>query len=333
GVRHLITPQNLNELGLTWDALQTFLAADGLKVDGQSPDGISINESIFGNYSGPSASTLGWMAYLNVGEPLIEERSNIIQPPADVLSTRVYVNRSGEARSFDESVEFSISNTISWSLEGTAQLTFGGSASAALTVKLQQSLESSLANTTSNTHIEHNHPEEEGTEDQSKTAQTVTTTTTNTGTGSATGTAEVFAQLMLGITGSASGSLTTSWTSSSSLSGLIVPGRVETMVTQRRQVRQFIYELPIDVAGYVALHYPNPVPVTDVPPQSPTPETSNVIAHNLAALGNLLPAGQPYRSLGIVETVSALNVEHSVFATEPLYPVPDGLNIARPHYL
>ncbi|AUH52234.1 hypothetical protein CXB49_16145 [Chromobacterium sp. ATCC 53434] len=334
GVRHLITAQNLVELGLTWDALQTFLAADGLKVDGQSPDGISINESIFGNYSGPNASTLGWMAYLNVGEPLIEERSNIIQPPADVLSTRVYANRSGETRSFKDAIKFTVSNTISWSLAGTAQLTFGGRASAELEEELQASLASSLANVTSTTHIDIHHPKGVGHDDESQTEQTVTTTTTETGTGSAKGTAAEFAQLLLGITGSVSGSLTTSWSSASSLSGdIAAANRVETMVTQRRQIRQFIYELPIDFAGYVALHYPNPVPVTDAPPQSPTPATSNVIAHNLAALGNLLPAGRPYRSLGIAETVSDLNVEHTVFATEPLAPVPDGLNIARPHYL
>ncbi|WP_239161223.1 hypothetical protein [Chromobacterium violaceum] len=89
GIRHLLTPQNLVELGLDWPTLQAFLAAPGLQINGQSPDGISINEPIFGNYSGPSAAALGWMAYMNVGEPLIEERANITQPPADVLSTRV----------------------------------------------------------------------------------------------------------------------------------------------------------------------------------------------------------------------------------------------------
>ncbi|MBV8603086.1 MAG: hypothetical protein JO224_00220 [Pelomonas sp.] len=334
GVRHLLTTQNLAELGVTWDSLQTFLASPYLQINGQSPDGISINESTFGDYSGPTAAALGWMAYMNVGEPLIEVRADIVQPPADVLSSRVYVNRSGESRAFDESIDFTISNTISWTLQATAQLTFGGRASAALTVELQKSLESSLARTTSTTHIEHNHPNGDGTEDQSMTATTTTTTTTDTGTGSATGTAEEFAQLMLGITGSVGGSLTTSWTSRSSLSGGIVAnGRVETMATQRRQIRQFIYTLPIDVAGYVALHYAQPVPVGDSPPQAASSTEVNVIARNIAMLNNLLPAGQSYLSKGIAETVSTLAVEHTVFATEMVYPVAGDLNQDRPHYL
>ncbi|MCG1020023.1 hypothetical protein, partial [Mycetohabitans sp. B4] len=88
GVRHLITTQNLAELGLDWPTLQTFLASPSLKINDQSPDGISINESTFGNYSGPTASQLGWLLYMNVGQPEIEQRANIIQPPADVLSIR-----------------------------------------------------------------------------------------------------------------------------------------------------------------------------------------------------------------------------------------------------
>ncbi|WP_434629695.1 hypothetical protein [Chromobacterium sp. CV08] len=334
GIRHLLTPQNLIELGLTWEALQTFLAAENLKIDGQSPDGISINESVFGNYSGPNAATLGWMAYLNVGEPLIEERADVIQPPADILSTRVYANRSGEARQFSESVEFAISNTISWSLAGTANLTFGGRANAVLTAQLQESLANSLANTTSNTHIQHDHPDNEGSEDQSQTAQTTTATTATTATGSSSGTGEVFAHLLLGITGAVSGSVTTGWASNSSLSGNIAAtSRVETMVSQRRQVKQYIYELPINVAGYIALHYPEPVPVGDTPPQAASTEKVNVIARNISRLNNLLPAGKAYRSKGIAETVSSLDVEHTVFATEPIYAANNELSIKRPHYL
>ncbi|SUX35482.1 hypothetical protein [Chromobacterium violaceum] len=334
GVRHLLTPQNLAELGLDWPTLQAFLASPSLQINGQSPDGISINESIFGNYSGPSAAVLGWMAYMNVGEPLIEERANVIQPPADTLSTRVYANRSGDPRSFNESVQFTVSNTINWSLEGTAQLTFGGKASAAMTVQLQQSLASSLAQMTANTHIQHNHRDNVGTEDQSLTATTTTNTVTETGTGSATGTGEEFAQLMLGITGAVGGSLTTSWTSNSSVSGSVAAAsRVETMVTQRRQIRQYIYQLPIDVAGYVALHYPLPVPVGDSPPQAPSTAKVNVIARNISSLSNLLPAGQSYRSTGMAETVSALAVEHTVFASEPISAANNALSIDRPHFL
>ncbi|WP_225547727.1 hypothetical protein [Chromobacterium violaceum] len=334
GIRHLLTPQNLVELGLDWPTLQAFLATPGLQINGQSPDGISINESIFGNYSGPSAAALGWMAYMNVGEPLIEERANITQPPADVLSTRVYVNQSGSPTSFNDEIDFTVSNTFNWSLKGTAQLTFGGSASAAMAVELQQRLESSLARTTANTHIQHNHAHDVGTEDRHETETVTTNTTTETGTGSATGTGEVDAELLLGITGAVSGSLMTSWVSNSAISGdIAAASRVETMVTQRRQIRQYIYQLPIDVAGYVALHYPLPVPVGDSPPQAPSTAKVNVIARNISSLSNLLPAGQSYRSTGMAETVSALAVEHTVFASEPISAANSALSIDRPHFL
>ncbi|WP_239161222.1 hypothetical protein [Chromobacterium violaceum] len=117
------------------------------------------------------------------------------------------MNQSGSPTSFNDEIDFTVSNTFNWSLEGTAQLTFGGSASAAMTVELQQSLASSLAQTMANTHIDHNHQNDVGTEDRHETETVTTNTTTETGTGSATGTGEVDAQLLLGITGSVSGSL------------------------------------------------------------------------------------------------------------------------------
>lgn len=346
GVRHLITTQNLAELGLDWPTLQTFLASPSLKINDQSPDGISINESTFGNYSGPTASQLGWLLYMNVGQPEIEQRANIIQPPADVLSIRTYANRSGDTRTFNESIGFTVSNTFSWSLQGTAQLTFGGSATASMTAQLQKSLASSFAlmdsstHTTSNTHINHNHEDNIGTEDQSQTSdasqtqQTTTATDTITGTGSATGTGKVDAQLMLGITGSISGSLTTSWTSTSSLSGDIVGNsQVQTIATQRRQVQQYTYTLPVTTAGFVALHYPEPVPVGDTPPQDPSQEKVNVIARNVAYLNNLRPTGQPFLVKGLAETVSALEVDHAVFAADPINAANSALNIKQPRYL
>jgi len=334
GIRHLVTAQNLAELSLDWTALQTFLASPSLQINGQSPDGISINESTFGNYSGPTAAALGWMAYLNIGEPEIEQRANIIQPAADVLSTRTYANRSGDTRTFTDSIEFAISNTFSWSLEATAQLTFGGSATAEMTVELQKSLANSLASTTSATHIIHNHPDDIGTQDNSETDATTTSTVTETGTGSATGTGEVDAHLMLGITGSVSGSLTTSWDSTSSLSGDIgATSRVQTMATQRRQITQYIYTLPVDLAGYVALHYAQPVPVLESPPQTQSSTPVNVIARNIAYLNNLAPTGQPYITKGMAETVSALEVDHTVFASEPISAANSSLNVQQPHYL
>lgn len=141
---------------------------------------------------------------------------------------------------------------------------------------------------------------------------------------------------MLGITGSVSGSLTTSWTSHSSVSGDIPAGnRVETMVTQRRQVKQYTYELPITFAGYVALHYPDPIPVLESPPQDRDPANAptNVIARNIQYLG-LVRSGEYFRPKGIAETVSALDVEHTIFAPERIAPAPnEQLSKKRLHYL
>lgn len=338
GKRHLLTAQNLVELGITWESLKPLLNTDTFKrqrPDGkdQFPEGISINEMIFGNYVGQTAASLGWMAYMNIGVPLIEERANIIQPAADVLSTRAYVNQAGQVRKFDESVEFVVSNTINWSLQGTGQLTFGGSASGQLQVQLEKSLACSLEETGSQTQIAHNHKDNIGSESQTLASSTATNTETGTATGSATGTGELSAELMLGITGSISGTLTTSWTSKSSVSGEIpATYRVETMATQRRQVRQFIYELPITLTGYVALYYTDPVSVVESPPQDRSATPVNVIAREIRDL-KLIKSDPPYRSKGVAETVSTLAVEHIIFESESIYGSSENLSRKRPHYI
>ncbi|WP_081072109.1 hypothetical protein [Burkholderia cepacia] len=343
GKRYLLTPRNLIELGITWESLQPLLQDEAFRNNELLPDGISINETTFGNWSGPTAATLGWMSYMNIGVPLIEERADIIQPAADVLSTRSYVNLGvGDVRDFSDTVEFSISNTISWSLEGTAQLTFGGRSSSEQREELQQSLEHDVADTISATAIMHAHKDNQGTQTQSRTDFTTTDKGTVTAIGSSTGTGELHAQLLLGITGSVSGSLTTAWKSSSTVSGSFTgPSRVETMATQRRQIKQFTYELPVTFAGYVALHYPNEgADVTDSPPQirsrSRVPE--KVIASKITRL-KLFEDGEPFRPKGVAETVSALDVEHVIFGTEAIQGVgglggsAEPLSKARRHYL
>lgn len=334
--RHLITTRNLAELGITEDAVRTILRADGLKYRGQSPDGLSINETTFGEFAHPTAAARGWMAYLNIGSPLIEERADIVQPAPDILSTRSYVNRAENAvRRFDDSVDFAVSNSISWSLDGAAQLTFGGRVGAELQTQLQKNLQHSADKKTGQTNIIQEHPNGVGTEQQSRGDEGTTDTTAYSATGVARGTGELFAQLMLGVTGSISGSLTTSWTSRSSVSGDIPAGnRVETMVTQRRRVTQYTYEMTITFAGYVALHYHDPIPVLESPPQDRDPQNSptNVIARNISYLGLVRP-GETYRPKGIAETVSALEVEHTIFAPERIYPTNEPLSKQRPHYL
>lgn len=354
--RRLLTPQNLVELGITPASVQLILTANlpslerTIVVNGAVvklwPQGLSINETNFGNYTGPTAAALGWMSYLEIGAPLVEERADIIQPQADVLSTRAYENRSttGADRGFSDTIGFSIENTISWSLEGTSQFTFEGHISAELqaqlALSLAQSLAHSVADSTSHTDILHNHRDNVGTETQDQTTTTTTDTTTNTttytGTGTGTGAAGLSAQLMLGITGSVSGTLTTSWNSSSTVSGNVPAGsRVETMATQRRQVRQYIYELPITFAGFVALQYAQPVPVfaeADNPQPGSTPATQ-VVARGITALG-LVKDGQYYLPKGVAETVSTLEVEHIVFDSKSIPPAPNQtFGTVRPHNL
>ena len=371
--RRMLTPTNLVELSITPNAVQSILQSDALKVrirrDGNwvyiSPDGLSINETNFGNYTGPTAAALGWIAYFHIGAPLVEERADIIQPPVDVLSSRLYENRSSRTvRSFTDTVQFSISNTLTWSLEGTAQLTLEGSVTGELAAQLQVSMTQSNAEmisytitdkaadtasaTASNTAIIHAHKDNIGFENQTKTeatnsstveeteattfSETITNTETETGTGTATGSAMALASLLLGITGSVSGSVETSWTSTSTVSGDIPEASsVQTMASQRRQVKQYTYELPVTFGGFVALHYPEPVPVQQTPPQSATPANADVIAQDISKLG-LAPADS-YRPKGVAELVSTLDVEHIVFDEEEIPNTNQAFSYPRPHYL
>ncbi len=292
--RQPLTKQNLLELGINESVLDhpslVFTDVQGVK---HKPIGFSINETVFGEFPAPTAAERGWITYMNIGEPLIEERRDIAQPPPDTISSRSYANRDRfTARQFEDSVEFAISNTISWSLEGTAQLTFGAKDTA------------TLQKMTQTQHTVRQSYKESGT-DIAYTAQ-----------GTATGQSEQFAQLMLGITGSVSGSLVTSWTSKSTVSGDIAAGtRVETLATQRRVLKQYSYEIPVTFGGHFAVNYRVPVNVL-APPQPYTPAAANVVARNIGDIQ--LVEGGKFRQKGQAEIVSALAVEHSVFEREAL---------------
>ncbi|EFV12707.1 hypothetical protein [Segniliparus rugosus] len=376
--RRMLTSVNLIELNITEDAVQAILASDGLKKEVRnngnrvyiSPDGLSINERNFGNYPGPTAAEQGWISYFHIGAPLVEERADIIQPPPDVLSSRLYENRSSRrSRSFTDSVQFTISNTLSWSLEGTAQLTLEGSATGELAAQLQVSMAqrnaemisytiSDMASgtssaTASNTAIIHAHPDNTGFQNETLASatdsvtveetesttfsETITNTETETGTGTATGSATALASLLLGLTGSVGGSVTTSWTSTSEVSGDIpAASAVQTMATQRRQVKQYTYELPITFGGFVALHYPQPVSVERGSPQDPATNTATVIARDISALGLAdvsTPSGIAYRPKGVAELVSTLGVEHIVFDEEEIPDSGQTFSYPRKHYL
>ncbi len=337
--RHLLTGQNLVELGIA-DAVDGILMGDKVKVGGVAPDGLSINESFFGAYMGQTAAKLGRMAYMDIGEPLIEERADIVQPPPDVLSSRTYENRSRYRRDFKDIVEFSVSNTVSWSLRGTGQLTFGSRTSAELEAQLQKNLQHSSMQAKSHTDIDHNHRDNSGGETQDQTESSVSDSETGTASGTASGTGELFAQLMLGITGSVSGSVTASSTSSSEMSGVIswseadLPSRMKAIVTQRRQVRQYFYELPITLAGFVVLHYPRPVTASAASTGLPGEQSGDYIAMGIANLGL-----GTYRPKGIAETVSAIHVDHTLFHVDEwgfdrkMKTGEEAFETVRPHYL
>ncbi|MFD5735023.1 YncE family protein [Streptomyces sioyaensis] len=332
-IRQPLTGRNLKELGIA-DKAAAILERDKGKLerkaekktaDGKdrkvAPTGFSLNKGRFGDFPDgeDAAHPRGWRAYMTVGVPLIEERNDIAQPPPDVISKQTYVNRTDPIpMDWSHTVEFSISNTISWSLQGQVQLTFG----AKTTASLQQQLQKSMAMNQSEKTTLKNSKDNQGVDAESQTQMTSTTTATST----ATGTGELSAQLMLGITASVSGSLTTAFKTSSTLSGKI-GSRVDVLATQRRQVRRFDYEFPISFGGWVALYYPEPVEVKETSPEGPQakePKYSKVIAWKLGETGtatetfDLTDKGKPYMQKGEAEVVSTLAGVHEVFELEKL---------------
>ncbi|MFJ2215248.1 hypothetical protein ACIQVO_30655 [Streptomyces sp. NPDC101062] len=341
--RQPLTKKNLRELNIeqTWQSVldhPNLVYVDDYGVR-HKPVGFSVNKSRFGSFPG-SATQLGWLAYMNLGEPLIEERRNIHQPPPDTFSSRTYVNRSSSPMNFQDSVEFTVSNEVTWTLQGEAQLTFGGSVSAELQLQLQNLLQMDLQtqlqtqlqnevgvkNTTTVTNenskddigVDNANANEAGTTNSvaNSAANAVTSSVAFTTTGSATGSAELNAQLMLGIMASVGGSLTTSWASNSQISGTVPPNsRVETIVSQRRTRKQYSYEIPVTFSGLLAVQYDVPVAVLSPPQPGDHPGLAPLVARDI---GDLDLAAGGFRMKGVAEVVSALEVHHTMFDGESL---------------
>ncbi|MFJ1792170.1 hypothetical protein [Kitasatospora griseola] len=358
--RRPLTKKNLRELGIE-QAWQAVLDHPGLVYVDEygvkhKPVGFSMNKSSFGSFPG-SAHQLGWLAYMNLGEPLIEERRSIHQPPADMFSSRSYVNRSLTAEmEFTDQVEFTVSNEITWTLQGEAQLTFGGSVSAELQLQLQSQLQldlqaqlgaelgteiqnqlqNDMENKTTNTCTNENSKDDIGvdvanavengvtnsvtngmTNSASNTVQTsVTNSVAFSTTGSATGTAELNASLMLGILGSVGGTLTTGWTSNSQISGTVPPGSRVETLVTQRRTRKQ-YTYEIPVTFSGLLAVMYDEPVAVLSP--PQPGTYPGLAKLVArdiADLDLMPGG--FRMKGLAEVVSALEVDHTMFDGESL---------------
>ncbi|PWN71659.1 hypothetical protein C1631_003290 [Chryseobacterium phosphatilyticum] len=348
--RRVLTIENMEELGITDELIMEILnkkipELKYYKVDEKGnyiiekgdyvplwPVGISINDRKFGKFPDPNAAQRGWMAFFEIGAPLFEERSNIIQPVADVISTRNYENRSAEARQFSDTIEFTIGNTFNWSLSGTGSLTFGGKVEGELQAQIFQTIEKtlqeSLANslTTRKNHKDHNHKDNIGTEEESEVQQRTEFISTNSSmvnfraTGTAIGRGELHAEVGLSLTGTISGTLTTSWNSSSNVSGNIPSNsRVETLATQRRQVKQFTYEVPITFSGFIGLNFDGLVRPNEKSGEArPAPNTpAKEIPVDISVLA-LSDKDRLYRAKGIAETVSTLDVNHTIFDTKPL---------------
>ncbi|MEU8541459.1 hypothetical protein AB0C52_15960 [Streptomyces sp. NPDC048717] len=343
--RQPLTKRNLRELNIdqNWQSIldhPNLVYVDDYGVR-HKPVGFSLNKSSFGAFPG-SAFKLGWLAYMNLGEPLIEERRNVDQPPPDTFSSRTYANRSETSTmNFTDAVEFTVSNEVSWTLQGEAQLTFGGSISAELQLQLQNQLQldlqtqfgtqlqNGMENKVQNSVSNENSKDDIGSDTVNGAENAVTNSVANsasnsvttsgafTTTGSATGSAELNAQLMLGITASVGGSLTTSWASKSEISGTVPPGsRVETIVTQRRTRKQYSYEIPVTFSGLLAVQYDVPVAVLSPPQPGDYPGLDHVVARPLGDID--LAGGNGFRMKGLAEVVSALEVHHTMFDGEGL---------------
>ncbi|MGW7712196.1 hypothetical protein [Streptomyces sp. wa1063] len=341
--RRPLTKKNLRELNIeqTWQSIldhPNLVYVDDYGVQ-HKPVGFSVNKSSFGSFTG-SAYGLGWLAYMNLGEPLIEERRNITQPPPDTFSSRTYVNRSGSDMTFTDSIDFTVSNGATWSLSGDTNLTFGGNVSAQLQLELQSKLglnlqgqlgtqlANQMANRNANTVSNKNSKDSVGVDNDNTVETAVSNGMTNsasatmtgsvdfTTTGSASGTAGLNAALAAGIAASVGGSLTTGWTSQSQISGTVPPGsRVETIVTQRRALKQYTYEIPVTFSGLLAVNYAVPVTVLTPPQPDNYPPLAKLVARDIADLDL---AGGGFRMKGLAEVVSALEVHHTMFDGESL---------------
>ena len=164
-MRHPLTGRNQEELGipakadalLAWEGkawrggykVLAYVKAKAQKkiADGKdrwiTPTGFSLNKRRYGAFpqDEKTAHERGWYVFMNMGIPLIEERGDIVQPPPDVISEQTYVNRTDPVPvQWTNTVEFSISNTISWSLEGQVQLTFGARSAAELQAQRNRSV-------------------------------------------------------------------------------------------------------------------------------------------------------------------------------------------------
>lgn len=341
--RQPLTKKNLRELNIeqTWQSLLNhpnlvYVDSSGVK---HKPVGFSVNKSSFGAFSG-TAFERGWLAYMNLGEPLIEVRGDIAQPPPDTFSSRTYVNRSSDEMTFTDSVDFTISNGVTWSLHGDAKLTFGGSISASLQLQLQNQLRLDLqsqlaascqngtANKNANTVTNKNSKDSIGADNANTTEASVSSSATNsssntmtnsvgfTTSGSATGNASLNAQLALGIAATVGGSLTTSWVSKSQISGKVpANSRVQTLVTQRRTRKQYTYEIPVTFSGLIAVQYAVPVAVLAPPQPGTYPGLNHTVARDINDL-DLAPGG--FRLHGLAEVVSALDVHHTLLDVEAL---------------
>jgi len=313
--RQVITPTNVKELEITEDILNksefTRTNRSGQKV---MPIGISFNETIIGNKEMPSANTLGWIAYLDLGVPLIEEFANITPIPPDTLGQKLHANYSPRAVEVTETINFTIENTITWNLTGESRLTFQGRvlAYAEGTAEEKEAYSVADKNSPNNTGVD------------------ITDTIEGTLTEKIHTEGEFYTQLQLAITGAIGGSLKISAQQTSSYKTTIMPAtRSTVLTTQRRLKRQMKYTIPVTLFGIAALLYPEEVKVLQDPGYpNPYPENgskaefSKVIPFNLQKLKWGRDSKQ-FCLQGFAESISSSDVQHIFFNHEMLSDNPD----------
>jgi hypothetical protein len=223
-----------------------------------TPVGFSVNKVRYGAFppTERTAHEREWFTYMNMGVPLVEERSDIQQPPPDVVYQNTFVNRTDPRPvRWTATVEFAVSTQLNWQLQGDVQLRFGARSISSLAQQKQKRME--MKKSLKGTYL--NSKDRLGGDFESLMEATSATSAT----GTATGTGELWGELLLGITGSIGGSLAFESRNSLQLSGE-VESRAVVRATQRRKVVKYDYELPITFGGYIAMYYDEPVELATI---------------------------------------------------------------------
>lgn len=305
--RQIITPTNVTELAITEEILkEPALSRRDQKGVSHQPIGLGINHSIIGEPQTGDAFSRGWVAYMNIGVPLVNESANIAPPIADTISYNSYVNLSSGVVSFTDISEFNLENEINWNLSGEGRLTFEASATASA-----QAIDSLTESVTDTTKASPNNTGEDVASGKQDAASLSFQAESN-----------FVSSLQLALMGATGGALRTSARRSSTLSGEIpANSRIKVLTSQKRVKRFFNYSLPVTFSGTVALLFAEPVDIMiDEPNPYPTDIDRTKRYQKLVPydFSKLKWKSKDFTLTGYAETFSSLEVEHTVYEREAL---------------